>query len=265
MSVAPSARNCSRRAWGASGPCSKIARSWSSGASFGIERRRLNTTGRGSEPSQSRTVSAGRSRRAVSPPTNTASTRALSSCTCVRASRPVIHLEWPLAVARQPSSVMAPLRLTQGLPCVIHLKNGACRRSHSERNTPTITSTPASVSRRVPRPLTSGLGSVAPTTTRLTPAFISASAHGPDRPVCEQGSSVTYTVAPTTLSPASRAASSAQISACLCPGGSVTPTLICAPAASKITQPTRGLGAVLTMLARATRIASATRVSSRVA
>ena len=76
---------------------------------------------------------------------------------------------------------------------------------------PTSAWMPASVSMDMPPPATSGLGSLIAATTRATPAWISASAHGGVRPWCEQGSSVTYTVAPRAASPA---AFSAWTSAC---------------------------------------------------
>jgi len=63
----------------------------------------------------------------------------------------------------------------------------------------------------MPCPATAGSGSSTATTTRLTPAAMSASAHGGVRPWCEQGSRVTHTWAPRrSWSPAaSKAAASA--------------------------------------------------------
>ena len=53
------------------------------------------------------------------------------------------------------------------------------------------TAIPAAERRRRPSPATIGLGSFIAATTLETPAAISASAQGPVRPVCEQGSSET--------------------------------------------------------------------------
>ena len=73
---------------------------------------------------------------------------------------------------------------------------------------------PAARSRAAPWPATSGFGSRIAITTRPTPAAISASAQGGVRPWCEQGSSVTTTVAPRTSAPRAAASRSAITSAC---------------------------------------------------
>jgi hypothetical protein len=73
------------------------------------------------------------------------------------------------------------------------------------------------------------------------PAAISASVHGPVRPVCAHGSSVTTAVPPCARSPASR---SAMTSACGPPAGWVAPDPTGAPSPSRITAPTGGFGLV---------------------
>ena len=94
----------------------------------------------------------------------------------------------------------------------------------SSSRTPVTTSIPAA--RRVSAPpAATGLGSGTATTTRATPASMSARAHGPVRPVWLQGSSVTTAVHPRTSTPAARAASSAATSAC------GVPTPACHPSA----------------------------------
>src|SRR3990167_4567583 len=60
---------------------------------------------------------------------------------------------------------------------------------------------PVACRRCTPRPATRGLGSSVATTTLPTPAAIRASQQGGVRPWWEQGSRITYTVAPRTDSP----------------------------------------------------------------
>ncbi len=64
---------------------------------------------------------------------------------------------------------------------------------------PLSTLMPALRRRLIPFPLTKGLGSFKGITTRLMPASIMASVHGPVLPVWLQGSRVTYKVAPLVL------------------------------------------------------------------
>ncbi len=89
----------------------------------------------------------------------------------------------------------------------------------------------------VPLPPTSGLGSSIADTTRAMPAAITASAQGGERPKCEHGSSVTYSVAPRAASPARRSASGSACGrppACVQPRPTMTPSLT-------TTAPTAGL------------------------
>src|SRR5207244_6977346 len=79
-----------------------------------------------------------------------------------------------------------------------------------------------------------------PTTTLAIPAAITASAHGPVRPVWLHGSRVHASVAPLVRSPA---ALSATTSAWGPPGGWVAPSKRSSP--DWMTAPTHGLGAVV--------------------
>src|SRR5580693_9112966 len=99
---------------------------------------------------------------------------------------------------------------------------------------------PAARSRAWPSPATSGLGSSSADTTRAIPAAMTASAQGGDLPWCEQGSSVTYSVAPRPASPARRNAST---SAWGRPPGWVQPRPTMTPSLT-ITAPTAGFGQV---------------------
>ena len=97
---------------------------------------------------------------------------------------------------------------------------------------------------------------------RATLGFESARrTHGGVRPWCEHGSSVTYTVAPRTSWPASRAARSATTSACGPPACCVWPRASSRLGGAKTTQPTRGLGSTTPMLCAAQ--SSATRIVVR--
>ena len=148
--------------------------------------------------------------------------------------------------------MLAPsLSTTQGRPVLRCLRYGASCILMADASTPTSTSIPASLSLANPRPATRGSGSSIPTTTRLTPASISASAQGGVRPVCEHGSSVTHTVDPGAEAPAwMRAAASAWRP----PGGAVAPVNT-SPPTVWITQPTHGLGDVVPRTVDATSIA----------
>src|SRR3984893_18016185 len=99
---------------------------------------------------------------------------------------------------------------------------------------------PAARSRLWPWPATSGLGSSSADTTRAIPAAMTASAQGGVLPWCEQGSSVTYMVAPRAVSPARRNAST---SAWGRPPGWVQPRPTMTPSLT-ITAPTAGFGHV---------------------
>jgi hypothetical protein len=119
-----------------------------------------------------------------------ASTSARSARPAARASSPVIHWLSPVRVATRPSRLAASLARIHGRPWRIAKWNAMFSASASASSTPTTTSTPAARSRAMPLPLTRGLGSVAPMTTRATPARTSASAQGPVRPTWLHGSSV---------------------------------------------------------------------------
>ena len=86
-------------------------------------------------------------------------------------------------------------------------------------------------------PRRSGRGNAA--TTRAMPAATIRSTHGGVRPWCAQGSIVTWSVAPRAASPA---ASSATISACRPPAGSVTPSPSVLPSALRRRRPPSGSG-----------------------
>ena len=87
------------------------------------------------------------------------------------------------------------------------------------------------------RPRAGSLSTVA-ATTRATLAAIRASLQGGVRPQWQQGSSVTYAVAPFACSPAAR---KAITSACACPTGCVQPSPTTTPSRTS-TQPTIGFG-----------------------
>ena len=76
-------------------------------------------------PSSSRAVRYGSSVSAVFTPTNMASQTRRICCTNPLASGPVTHLESPVWVAILPSSVMAYLTVTKGVPVVICLANAS--------------------------------------------------------------------------------------------------------------------------------------------
>ena len=156
-------------------------------------------------PSASRTVSWGSSVSTVPDPTTTASQVARSRWTAARAA---VAGDPPAACrrrrrrgrrgSRRPSR---PRRA--GARARRSARRPAAPRSASACSTPTTTSTPASRRRAAP-PTASSVGSGTATTTRAMPASISASAHGPVRPVCAQGSRVTTAVPPRARSPACR-------------------------------------------------------------
>lgn len=99
-----------------------------------------------------------------------------------RAASLVIHWLSPLASAVLPSSEAASLTVTNGRPVVMRRKKPLLSACASSSQTPSVTSIPAACRRAMPCPATSGLGSRQATTTRATPAAISASAQGGVRP-----------------------------------------------------------------------------------
>jgi len=123
-------------------------------------------------------------------PTSTASTWSRRSWTKARASGPVTQRESPLRVAMRPSSEAAIFRVTSGRPVVIQWSQARLSRSQASSSTPSTTSTPPRRSRATPLPLTTGLGSFEPTSTRRTPAWRMARLQGGVLPQWSQGSSV---------------------------------------------------------------------------
>ena len=165
---------------------------------------------------------------------------ARTMCASARASGPVIHCDEPSAAAMRPSTLIAVFSRQKLRPSRRCRRYGASERRAFSAPTPTSTVMPCSRSCAMPRPLTFGSGSSSATTTRATPAAISASVHGGVRPWCAHGSRVTYAVAPRARSPA---ASRASTSAWAPPGGWVAPSPTTSPS-STITHPTHGLGGV---------------------
>jgi hypothetical protein len=156
----------------------------------------------------------------------------------------VIHWLLPSGSAVRPSSDAATLSRTQGRWRRMREKKPMLSSRAASDIAPSTTSTrmPAARSRCTPAPLTSGLGSMANTTTRATCAAMSASQHGGVRPWCAQGSSETHAVPPASDAPDACAARSAITSACASPARCVAPSPTARPCASASTQPTRGLG-----------------------
>ena len=103
---------------------------------------------------------------------------ARSTCPSRREDSFVIHWDWPVKVAILPSSDIALLIVTKGLPVCIYVKKCSFSSAHSSLHTGQTTSMPASRSKSMPFPDTSGLGSVLPTTTLAMPASIIRSAQG---------------------------------------------------------------------------------------
>ncbi len=137
----------------------------------------------------SRTFSSGSSASTEPMPVSTASTRLRMLCPCARACSPVTQRWRPVGSAICPSAEVAIFISTSGSPCFTRRKNPRWRRAASGRDN-SVTSMPASFSIAMPLPATRVSWSIAPTTTRTTPALISASAQGGVTPWCEQGSSV---------------------------------------------------------------------------
>ncbi len=161
-----------------------------------------------------------------------------SSCTRARAGSPVTQRESPVCVAIFPSSVIAVLKVTHGMRVVIYFRNTRFRWRISSPQTPHSTSMPASRRRAMPCPATRGLGSAMPTTTRAMPSPMTASVQGGVLPWWQQGSSVTYSVAPRADS---RQAAKAFRSACGPPQRSCHPCPMMRPSRTT-TAPTSGLG-----------------------
>ena len=158
----------------------------------------------------------GSSAFAVPIPINIASCSARITCARRRAFGPVIHRLSPFPVAMHPSKVVAIFKVTSGRPLVTREKKPSFISRAKSPITPTSTSIPASRNLVTPRPDTLGSGSSTATTQREIPASISLSAHGGVLPRWEQGSRLTYTVEPFSLSPAR---SRASVSACGLPPG----------------------------------------------
>ena len=96
--------------------------------------------------------------------------------------------------------------------------------------------------------------------TVATPAAMSASQHGPVRPRCAQGSSVTRTVEPRARSPAAR---SALISACASPQLRCAPSAMIVPVESVMMQPTIGFGSTRPCPREASRTAASSNSEIR--
>jgi hypothetical protein len=141
--------------------------------------------------STSRTVSRGLSSLTVPMPVSTAQERARQACASRRASGPVIHCETPLLSAVLPSRLAATFKRNQGRPRVMRETKPMLSSLASASSSPLATAMPAAARRARPCPATRGFGSGIATTTRATPAAISASAQGGVRPKWLQGSSVT--------------------------------------------------------------------------
>ena len=126
-----------------------------------------------------RIVRRGLSWRSVSAPIRMASTCARSCIACRRAAGPVIQRPSSGDLVRRPSRLIPHFAITNGRPVTIHLLNASFSWLHSAARTPLVTSIPAARSaRRIPRPPCCGLGSIAPITTRPTPALTIASGAG---------------------------------------------------------------------------------------
>ena len=138
-----------------------------------------------------RTLSCGSSASTVPMPVSTAQARARQACPSSRAAADVIHWLWPFGSAVRPSMELAAFRRTQGVPRVMRLKKPRFSSREASAPGPSTTSTPAARSRAKPSPATRGFGSCSDATTRPMPAAASASQHGPVRPWCAHGSSVT--------------------------------------------------------------------------
>src|SRR5512140_23492 len=144
--------------------------------------RDVRVTLRGSRPPGTRAVRSGSSRRAVSPPTSTASAPERIRCARRRAASPVIHRESPPAAAICPSRETAIFSVTNGFPETTQRQNPRLSSRASASINPRCTTRPASRRRLAPRPETIGLGSSVESATRAIPAARIAAVQGPVRP-----------------------------------------------------------------------------------
>ena len=190
-----------------------------------------------------RTVRRGSSFSSVARPTPTAACFLRRSWTNALDCTDVIQRESPAASAILASSVRASLTLTHGRRCVTQKKKSSLSRCASCSSNPVQTSAPASASRVMPFPLTSGLGSRTDATTLRMPASMIAVVQGAVLPKWQQGSSVTYIVAPRALLPA---CARAFRSAWGPPYGEVAPFPTTVPFLTT-TAPTAGLGNVFAL------------------
>ena len=125
-----------------------------------------------------RQVSSGSSASTVPTPTSTASCRPRIACAARRADSPVSHCDSPRAGGDPAIQRRGEFQPHQ---------RPSLRDAHGETGDhgaallfqhALVTEIPAARRRTMPAPLTLGCGSVAPTTTRATPASISASVQG---------------------------------------------------------------------------------------
>ena len=146
-----------------------------------------------------RAVKSGSSASAVPMPMQIASTPARQSCTSRRLRSFEIHFESPVCVATLPSRLIADLKITNGRPVRANFRKGWLSSRADRDRSPSIVSTSMPSSRKIPspRPEALSVGSSEATTTRLMPAATIASVQGGVLPWWQQGSSVTYMVAPT--------------------------------------------------------------------
>src|SRR6516162_1727681 len=188
-----------------------------------------------------------------------ASWLARRACARSRAGGPVVDGLSPVATAMRPSSEVASLNVTSGRPSRRRLRKPALTSAASSVQSPTSTSSPAARSRRSPSPATRGSGSSRATTTRRTPAAISASTQGGVCPQWQHGSRLTWATAPRAASPARR---SASVSPCGRPPGWVHPRPTTRPS-FRMTQPTAGFGQTVPSPRRASVSAARIALSSR--
>ena len=125
-------------------------------------------------------------------PTSTASDWARIRCTSARARGPVIQRLSPVPVAIRPSSEAASFSVSIGRPVVSRLRKPRLSATASVGEAADLDRDPGRAQRLDARGRsTRGSGSSIATTTRATPAAISASVQGGVAPVWAQGSSVT--------------------------------------------------------------------------
>ena len=183
-------------------------------------------------------VRRGSSASTVPIPVSTASHSVRSTSTYARDRSPVISRRVLPVPPTAPSRVAAILSESQGRPRRIRLAWPASSSSAASAKSPVSTLTPCRRNLSTPAPETRGFGSSSETTHRRTPASTSALAHGGVAPVWEQGSRVTYAVAPCDEIPA---LASASASACGRPPLAVRPDPTSRPARTRM-QATGGFG-----------------------